>query len=166
MAILGASGLGFRLWSLEKAEEFVGSFENTYTLTEQRVGEASNVTSSSGGVVRILKCYPGNWQVHLMSSDGTDDVVGVFPAQPTYKEIESAVKEGRIRNPWKAAPRILGGSEPAPPPLPKSLSGALSDAQIDAMDTAEVRRALMALSLPSSGKMSTLKERLKEAQQK
>ena len=32
-------------------------------------------------------------QVHLMSSDGTDDVVGVFPAQPTYKEIESAVKE-------------------------------------------------------------------------
>jgi hypothetical protein len=50
-----------------QAEEFVSSFENTYTLTEQRVGEASNVTSSSGGVVRVLKCYPGNWQVRLYS---------------------------------------------------------------------------------------------------
>ncbi|KAG0576040.1 hypothetical protein KC19_5G050400 [Ceratodon purpureus] len=157
------SDFGFGPWR-RQAEEFVNSFENTYTLIEQRVGEASNVTSSSGGVVRILKCYPGDWQVHLMSSDGTDAVIGVFPAQPTYKEIETAVKEGRIRNPWKAAPRILGGSEPAPPPLPKSLSGALSDAQIEAMDTAEVRRALMALNLPSSGRMSTLKERLKEAQ--
>jgi len=48
-----------------QAEEFVNSFENVYTLIEQRVGEASNVTSSSGGVVRILKCYPGNWQVCL-----------------------------------------------------------------------------------------------------
>lgn len=158
------SDFGLGPWR-RQAEEFVNSFENVYTLIEQRVGEASNVTSSSGGVVRILKCYPGNWQVHLMSSDGTADVIGVFPAQPTYKELENAVREGRIRNPWKAAPRILGGSEPAPPPLPKSLSGTLSDAQIEAMDTAELRRALMALNLPSSGRMSTLKERLKKAQQ-
>ncbi|KAG0615537.1 hypothetical protein M758_5G049400 [Ceratodon purpureus] len=86
------SDFGFGPWR-RQAEEFVNSFENTYTLIEQRVGEASNVTSSSGGVVRILKCYPGDWQVHLMSSDGTDAVIGVFPAQPTYKEIETAVKE-------------------------------------------------------------------------
>ena len=32
-------------------------------------------------------------QVHLMSSDGTSDIVGVFPNQPTYKELEIAVKE-------------------------------------------------------------------------
>jgi hypothetical protein len=46
-----------------QAEEFVNTFEETYTLIEQRVGEASNVTSSSGGVVRILKCFPADWQV-------------------------------------------------------------------------------------------------------
>lgn len=46
-----------------QAEEFVNTFEDTYTLIEQRVGEASNVTSSSGGVVRILKCFPADWQV-------------------------------------------------------------------------------------------------------
>lgn len=51
---------------IRQAEEFVNRFENTYTLIEQRVGEASNVTSSSGGVVRILKCYPGDWQVRLV----------------------------------------------------------------------------------------------------
>lgn len=28
-----------------------------------------------------------------MSSDGTADVIGVFPAQPTYKELENAVRE-------------------------------------------------------------------------
>jgi len=28
-----------------------------------------------------------------MSSDGTADVVGVFPAPPTYKELENAVRE-------------------------------------------------------------------------
>lgn len=158
------SDFGFGPWR-RQAEEFVNSFEIVYTLTEQRVGEASNVTSSSGGVVRILKCYPGSWQVHLMLLDGKSEVVGVFPSQPTYKAVEDAVREGRKLNPWKSPPRILGGSEPAPPPLPKSLSGALSDEQIEAMDTAEVRRALLALNLPSSGRMSTLKQRLKEAQQ-
>lgn len=100
-----------------------------------------------------------------MLLDGKSEVVGVFPSQPTYKAVEDAVREGRKLNPWKSPPRILGGSEPAPPPLPKSLSGALSDEQIEAMDTAEVRRALLALNLPSSGRMSTLKQRLKEAQQ-
>lgn len=158
------SDFGFGPWR-RQAEEFVNSFEIVYTLTEQRVGEASNVTSSSGGVVRILKCYPGSWQVHLMLLDGKSEVVGVFPSQPTYKAVEDAVREGRKLNPWKSPPRIPGGSEPAPPPLPKSLSGALSDEQIEAMDTAEVRRALLALNLPSSGRMSTLKQRLKEAQQ-
>lgn len=72
--------------------------------------------------------------------------------------------QGRVLNPWKAAPRILGGSEPAPPPLPASLSGRMSDEQIEAMDTAELRRALMALNLPSSGRMSILKDRLRAAQ--
>lgn len=72
--------------------------------------------------------------------------------------------QARKRIPWKALPRMLGGAEPAPPPLPQSLSGAMTDEQIEAMDVQEVRRALMALNLPSSGRMSTLKERLKEAQ--
>ena len=35
---------------------------------------------------------------------------------------------------------------------------------IDVMDKAELRRALMALDLPSSGKVESLRERLKDAQ--
>jgi hypothetical protein len=59
------SDFGFGPWR-RQAEEFVDTFETTYTLIEQRVGEASNVTSSSGGVVRILKCFPGDWQVCML----------------------------------------------------------------------------------------------------
>ncbi|CAK9193175.1 unnamed protein product [Sphagnum jensenii] len=157
------SDFGFGPWR-RQAEEFVDTFETTYTLIEQRVGEASNVTSSSGGVVRILKCFPGDWQVYLMAADGTSEMIGVFPAQPIYKDLEKLVSEARKRIPWKAPPRILGGSEPPPPPLPSSLSGALSEAQIEEMDVQAVRRALMALNLPSSGRLATLKDRLKEAQ--
>ena len=72
--------------------------------------------------------------------------------------------QARKTIPWKAAPRMLGGSEPAPPPLARSLSEPLSDDEIDVMDKAELRRALMALDLPSSGKVESLRERLKDAQ--
>jgi hypothetical protein len=103
-------------------------------------------------------------QVYLMAADGTSEMIGVFPAQPIYKDLEQLVSEARKRIPWKAPPRILGGSEPPPPPLPSSLSGGLSEAQIEEMDVQAVRRALMALNLPSSGRLATLKDRLKEAQ--
>lgn len=72
--------------------------------------------------------------------------------------------QARKRIPWQAPPRILGGSEPAPPPLPKSLSGFLSDEEIEEMDVVAVRRALMALDLPSSGRIAVVKARLKDAQ--
>ncbi|CAM6125205.1 unnamed protein product [Calypogeia fissa] len=159
------SDFGFGPWKRKK-EEFVNTFTTTYTLLEQRVGEASNVTQGLGGVVRILKCYPGDWRVYLMDPDGTSEMIGEYPEKPSYKALEPLVAEARKRIPWKAPPRILGGSEPAPPPLPKSLSGYLSDAEIDEMEVAEIRRALMALGLPSSGRVVTLKDRLKEAQKK
>lgn len=50
------------LVSGRQAEEFVNTFERSYVLLEQRVGEASNIVSGTGGVVRILKCYPRNWE--------------------------------------------------------------------------------------------------------
>ncbi|OAE22787.1 hypothetical protein AXG93_2035s1710 [Marchantia polymorpha subsp. ruderalis] len=159
------SDFGFGPWR-RQAEEFVNTFEKTYVLLEMRVGEASNIVSGTGGVVRILKCYPRNWEVYLMAWDGTSELIADTPTQPAYKELEQIVTEARKRIPWKAPPRILGGSEPAPPPLPASLSGALSVEQIDEMDVTAVRRALMALGLPSSGRLSTLKERLIEAQKK
>ncbi|EFJ07225.1 hypothetical protein SELMODRAFT_429956 [Selaginella moellendorffii] len=158
------SDFGFGPWK-RKAEEFLENFERVYSLIEQRIGEASNVTSSStGGVVRLLKCYSYDWHVYLMSWDGNSELLGKFPNQPTYKELESLVSQARKAMPWKAPPRMLGGSEPAPPPLPKSLSAPLTADEIDAMEAAAVRRALIALGQPSSGRISTLRERLKEAQ--
>ncbi|KAG6546740.1 hypothetical protein Mapa_011929 [Marchantia paleacea] len=159
------SDFGFGPWR-RQAEEFVKTFEKTYVLLELRVGEASNIVYGTGGVVRILKCYPRNWEVYLMAWDGTSELISDTPTQPSYRDLEQLVTEARKRIPWKAPPRILGGSEPAPPPLPASLSGALSVEQIDEMDVTAVRRALMALGLPSSGRLSTLKERLIEAQKK
>lgn len=49
-----------------QAEEFLNTFESTYILLEQRIGEASNVVGGgSGGVVRLLKCFPEDWHVSI-----------------------------------------------------------------------------------------------------
>ncbi|GLJ28600.1 hypothetical protein SUGI_0563590 [Cryptomeria japonica] len=157
------SDFGFGPWK-RQAEEFLASFEPVYVLLEQRVGEASNILSGVGGVVRILRFYPSDWQIYLMAWDGTSDLIGTTEKQPTYKELEKFVVEARKRIPWKAPPRMVGGSEPAPPPLPKSLSRLLSDEEINEMDKISLRQALIARELPTSGKIETLKERLKDAQ--
>lgn len=160
------SDFGFGPWK-RQAEEFLNTFESTYILLEQRIGEASNVVGGgSGGVVRLLKCFPEDWHVYLMAWDGTSDLIGLTSEQPTYKELEKLVEEARKNIPWKGVPRMLGGSEPAPPPLPKSLAEPLAHLEIEGMDKAELRRALMALNLPTSGKLETLRDRLKEAQLK
>ncbi|KAH7447390.1 hypothetical protein KP509_01G104600 [Ceratopteris richardii] len=160
------SDFGFGPWR-RQAEEFLNSFESTYILLEQRIGEASNVVAGgAGGVVRLLKCFPEDWHVYLMAGDGSSDLIGCQAQQPTYKELEVLVAEARKTIPWKQYPRMLGGSEPAPPPLPKSLSGPLDDDAIEQMDKMELRRALIALNLPTSGRLDTLRQRLKEAQQK
>eukprot|EP00252_Welwitschia_mirabilis_P023727 TRINITY_DN6784_c0_g1_i7.p1 TRINITY_DN6784_c0_g1~~TRINITY_DN6784_c0_g1_i7.p1 ORF type:complete len:266 (+),score=73.14 TRINITY_DN6784_c0_g1_i7:356-1153(+) len=159
------SDFGFGPWKRE-AEAFLGTFEPVYGLLEQRIGEASNIVSGSGGVVRILRCYPSQWHVYLMSWDGTSHLIGTTEKQPTYRELEQLVAEARKRIPWKLPPRIAGGSQPAPPPLPKSLAGFLSDEEIDKMDKVSLRQALAARELPTSGKLEALKERLKKAQKK
>ncbi|MCO5610430.1 hypothetical protein L7F22_064667 [Adiantum nelumboides] len=160
------SDFGFGPWR-RHAEEFLNSFEPPYVLLEQRIGEASNVVAgSSGGVVRLLKCFSEDWHVYLMAGDGTSDLIGWQPRQPTYKELESLVQEARKTIPWKASPRMLGGSEPPPPPLPKSLANFLADHDIEQMDKAELRRALTVYNLPTSGRLDALRERLKEAQLK
>ncbi|KAI5073154.1 hypothetical protein GOP47_0011167 [Adiantum capillus-veneris] len=160
------SDFGFGPWK-RQAEEFLNSFEPTYVLLEQRIGEASNVVAgSSGGVVRLLKCFPEDWHVYLMAGDGTSDLIGRQAQQPTYQELERLVEEARKTIPWKGSPRMLGGSEPPPPPLPKSLAKPLTEYEIKQMDKAELRRALMALKLPTSGRLEILQERLKEAQVK
>lgn len=157
------SDFGIGPWK-RQAEEFLATFEPVYVLLEQRIGEASNIVSGSGGVIRILRCYPSDWNIFLMAWDGTSDLIGTTTKQPTYKELEQLVAEARKRIPWKAPPRIAGGSEPAPPPLPESLSRFLSHEEIDQMDKILLRQALIARELPTSGRIDTLKERLKSAQ--
>eukprot|EP00245_Coleochaete_scutata_P000786 TRINITY_DN1094_c3_g1_i1.p1 TRINITY_DN1094_c3_g1~~TRINITY_DN1094_c3_g1_i1.p1 ORF type:complete len:410 (-),score=51.60 TRINITY_DN1094_c3_g1_i1:37-1266(-) len=159
------SDFGFGPWK-KQAEEFVESFQLVYSLEEQRIGEASNVVQGVGGVVRILKCYPGDWQVFLMGEwDGISHLIHTQRTKPSYKELEPIVAEARKIYPWKAPPRMMG-SEPAPPPNPKQTrdSGLLTDEEIDGMDSVFLRRALMSLNLPSSGRASVLRDRLKAAQ--
>ncbi|KAL3697362.1 hypothetical protein R1sor_011438 [Riccia sorocarpa] len=98
-----------------------------------------------------------------MAWDGTSELISDTQTRPSYKELELIVTEARKRIPWQAPPKIMGGSEPAPPPLPSSLSGALTEPQIEEMDVSAVRRALIALGLPSSV-LSVVKQRLKDAQ--
>jgi hypothetical protein len=35
-------------------------------------------------------------QVYLMAADGTSEMIGVFPAQPIYKDLEQLVSEVSI----------------------------------------------------------------------
>lgn len=61
-------------------EEFVATFEPSYQLFEQRIGAPSSINMAnnsryaSGGVVRVLRAYPGQYEVHVMASNGASQV--------------------------------------------------------------------------------------------
>lgn len=67
----------------KKAEDFVASFEDTYHLS--RVGVF-------GDDVRILRAYPGPWQVYFMSKDKKPKLLTCDVKQPTYERILDLLK--------------------------------------------------------------------------
>lgn len=68
----------------QRKEEFVSSFEMTYCLRQYRL---------QGSDVRLLRCYPRDWQVHLVSQNGSDELLSVEKDQPSYKRLEEILKE-------------------------------------------------------------------------
>ena len=61
-------------------EEFLATFEPSYSLFEQRIGAPSSVNLArgsryeSGGVLRTQRCFPGPYEVHAMAPNGVSQV--------------------------------------------------------------------------------------------
>ncbi|BBN09923.1 hypothetical protein MPTK1_4g23770 [Marchantia polymorpha subsp. ruderalis] len=64
-------------------EEFVNSFEVVYFLKQMRM---------LGEDLRLLKRYPGDWQVFVMDAAGGSECVAVEPQRPSYKALEALLK--------------------------------------------------------------------------
>jgi hypothetical protein len=89
-AIIG--DFGFGPWK-RRAEEFVGKFEQTYYLKEQRI---------QGEIVRTLKVYPNKWQVFALAPNENNKIVaealGEFDERPLYDQLKKLLesREGSI----------------------------------------------------------------------
>ncbi|KAK9810156.1 hypothetical protein WJX72_005755 [[Myrmecia] bisecta] len=65
------------------AEEFVSAFQDTYFLKQFRI---------FGDNVRLLRAYPGDWQVHLVDAKGRSTCIATQATRPSYKELEQLLK--------------------------------------------------------------------------
>ncbi|CAD7700526.1 unnamed protein product [Ostreobium quekettii] len=72
----------FGLFGRKEKEDFVASFTQSYCLRQYRI---------QGKDVRLLRCYPGDWQVCVGSGAGSANCVAVETEQPSYKRIEEIV---------------------------------------------------------------------------
>jgi hypothetical protein len=61
-----------------QAERFVESLESVYSLRRVRV---------LGDEIRILRCYPGSWQVYFVRSASNTELLSVEDDQPTYQRL-------------------------------------------------------------------------------
>lgn len=43
-----------------------------------------------GGVARVLKAYPGPWEIFAMGGDGSSELVTSSAETPKYQELEKA----------------------------------------------------------------------------
>ncbi|EFN50839.1 expressed protein [Chlorella variabilis] len=78
------------------AERFVAAFEEVYYLRRVRV---------FGDDVRIMRCYPGQWQVHYVPSDPRANTVllSCEDAKPTFQrliQLLKAVRGSRASKTW------------------------------------------------------------------
>ncbi|KAL3136401.1 hypothetical protein ABBQ38_005658 [Trebouxia sp. C0009 RCD-2024] len=66
------------------AQKFLTSFQDVYCLERVRV---------MGDDIRLLKCYPGDWQVHYTWPNGKGTLlVGVEPTRPSYARLVEMLK--------------------------------------------------------------------------
>ncbi|KAL2632410.1 hypothetical protein R1flu_017096 [Riccia fluitans] len=64
-------------------EDFVNTFQIVYCLKQLRI---------LGEDVRLLKRYPGEWQVFVVDASGNGECIAVEPERPPYKMLESLLK--------------------------------------------------------------------------
>ena len=56
-----------------------------------------------GDEVRVLRCYPAQWQVHYVRSAGETELVAVEQEKPTYQrllELLQGVRDSRASKSW------------------------------------------------------------------
>jgi len=170
------SDFGIGPWK-KAAYDFLDTFEPSYVLVEKRIGAPGSVDISSGarfgsgGVLRYLRRFPGEYQVFAMAADGSSQQIAVSEGMPDYRESEAMIARGREAKLeiFERAQEVSKGGEAEAPEAAAAeevaaAGGAeLSEAAIDAMDAVMIRRALISRGLPSSGKLAALRKRLKEA---
>jgi hypothetical protein len=180
------SDFGIGPWK-RAALDFLGTFVPTYVLKEKRIGSpgtingATGMRFTSGGVVRILKKLQQEkrYELFAMSADGSSQLLDTSFEEPTYKQLDAMITEGRRKKLeiFSIAQKATAVFEPRGEEDDKNedeeddeekaaaCEALLSDADIEALDASSLRRLLASYGQPTSGKLSKLKERLKKAQQ-
>lgn len=67
----------------EEALAFIDTYQSTYYLRQLRV---------TGDDLRVLRAYPGQWQIHVRTSSNQLKLLDTLDAQPEYKDLEAALK--------------------------------------------------------------------------
>lgn len=49
------------------------------------VDAATGTRFVSGGVLRVLRCWPGAYEAHAMAADGSSQLLEASPGEPSYK---------------------------------------------------------------------------------
>lgn len=153
------------------------------------INGATGTRFSSGGVLRVLRQWDVEnkaYQVYAMAANGSSQLIATTPTEPKYSQLDDMISEGRRRKLEifeiaKKATYVFasedddgGGDGEAEDDDDDGSGGAggegrqgkavavLSDSDIEALDAASLRRLLASYGQPTSGKLSKLKERLKE----
>lgn len=171
------SDFGIGPWR-QAAVDFLSQFEPTYVLKEKRIGSPGTINIAqgnrfaTGGVVRILRSYPGQYENYAMAADGSSQLLGFQDAEPSYKELDALIKQGRslkleIFTIAKAASSVYVDEEAVIDDVVDDSEAQMpvsaNEADVEAMDAATLRRMLAKYNQPTSGKLSKLRERLIEA---
>lgn len=181
------SDFGIGPWR-KAALDFLAQFLPTYSLKERRIGSPGTIDTvtgtrfGSGGVVRVLRRAPGRYEAYATSADGSSQMMASSEEEPSYEQLDSMITAGRKRQLpiFKIArlatyvyaddgPAGAGGGPAAPRVDPVAAAGGdagggggLTESDIEALDAASLRRLLAAAGEPTSGKISRLRERLRE----
>mmetsp|Transcript_15529 Transcript_15529/g.40161 ORF Transcript_15529/g.40161 Transcript_15529/m.40161 type:complete len:325 (-) Transcript_15529:184-1158(-) len=87
------SDFGIGPWK-KASEEFVESFEDVYYFKQTRI---------TGDDCRVLRSYPGKWQVHVQDAEGNSPCVAMEDVKPSYvrlQEILQAVPGSKSSQTW------------------------------------------------------------------
>mmetsp|Transcript_21527 Transcript_21527/g.32036 ORF Transcript_21527/g.32036 Transcript_21527/m.32036 type:complete len:382 (-) Transcript_21527:168-1313(-) len=162
------SDFGFGPWK-KKADNFLETFLDVYSLVEQRVGAPSSLSLtdgkrySDGGVVRTLRSFPDEYTTFVMAVDGASQEILRQNSMPDYGQISDAIAEGRKQN-----LEIFDYAKDAIMPNPFTTSSTSSaipsnEVNVDSLDKTSIRQALEERGLPTSGTLVKIRERLRAA---